>query len=117
MYAQILTKSFPFPYAIYVRESLEWTRQIDIQVSDLGIDGADAIADINFYLLVSKHPALGFVSNWFGYHVGSPNNPRYTDVISRDDIWFDSEETAIAHTKADLTAFLREFTKQEIQND
>lgn len=97
---------------IYVRESLEWTRKIDIQVAELGIDDFGAIANLNFYLLISKHPKLGFVCNWFGYQNDAPNNPKYSDVIAKEDAWFDSEEAAIANTKDDLIAFLREFAKQ-----
>ena len=112
MNTSTLIQGYPFPYPIYVRESLEWTRKIDIQVAELGIDNFEAITNINFYLLISKHPILGFVCNWFGCQNDAPNNPKYTDVIAREDAWFSSEDMAIANTKDDLIACLREFAKQ-----
>jgi hypothetical protein len=97
---------------IYVRESLEWTRKIDIQVTEIDIGNFEAIANLDFYLLISKHPKLGFVCNWFGCQNDAPNNPKYSDVITKEDAWFGSEEAVIANTKDDLIAFLREFAKQ-----
>lgn len=100
-----------FFYSTYTRASLEWTRQIDIQISDLGIGNAEAIADTSFYLLISKHPNLGFVCNWFGYQNDAPNNPKYSDFVAKQDAWFELEEAAIANAKQDLTEFLRLFVK------
>lgn len=97
---------------IYIREPLEWTREIDIQVSELEIGNFEAIANLNFYLLISKHPQLGFVCNWFGCQNDAPNSPKYSDVIAKEDAWFGSKEAAIANTKDNLIAFLREFAKQ-----
>ena len=95
-------------YEIHIKPFTEWTRRIDIQIAELGLTNV-AIANIEFYLLLSKNSKFGFSCNWIGDEIGSLRNPKYSDVIARADAWHRLEHDAIASTKNDLTKFITEF--------